>query len=50
MNKLLLEIINKTKIKITLILHIKRFTLKNNTTKILIVFNTILCRKIKQNY
>ena len=49
-NKLLLETINKTKIKITLILHIKRFTLKNNTTKVLIVFDTVLCRKIKRNY
>ena len=49
-NKLSFEIINKTKIKITLILHIKRFTLKNNTTKILIVFNTVLCRKIKRNH
>ena len=49
-NKLLFEIINKTKIKITLILHIKRFTLKNNTTKVLIVFNTTLCRKIKRNH
>ena len=49
-NKLLFKIINKTKIKITLILYIKRFTLKNNTIKILIVFDTILCRKIKRNY
>ena len=49
-NKLLFKIINKTKIKITLILHIKRFTLKNNTTKVLIVFDTVLCRKIKRNY
>ena len=49
-NKSSFEIINKTKIKITLILHIKRFTLKNNTTKILIVFDTILCRKMKRNH
>ena len=49
-SKLSFEIINKTKIKITLILHIKRLTLKNNTTKILIVFDTILCRKMKRSY
>ena len=49
-NKSSFEVINKTKIKITLILHIKRFTLKNNTTKVLIVFDTVLCRKIKRNY
>ena len=49
-SKSLFEIIDKTKIKITLILHMKRFTLKNNITKILIVFDTILCRKIKRNH
>ena len=49
-NKSSFKIINKIKIKILLILYIKRLTLKNNTTKILIVFDTISCRKIKQNH
>ena len=49
-NKSSFETINKTKIEITLTLHMKRLTLKNNTTKILIVFDTTLCRKIKRNH
>ena len=44
------KIINKTKIKITLILHMKRLTLKSNTTRVLIVFDTVLCRKMKRNH
>ena len=49
-NKSSFETTNKTKIKITLILHIKRLTLKNNTTKVLIVFDTVSCRKMKRNH
>ena len=49
-NKSSFEATNKTKIEITLIVHIKRFTLRNNKTKVLTVFDTALCRKIKRNH
>ena len=49
-NKSSLETINKTKVEITLILHMKRLTLKNNTTKVLTVLDTALCRKVKRDH
>ena len=44
------EATNKTKVEITLTLHMKRLTLRDNTTKVLTVLDTALCRRMKRSH